>query len=221
MKKANYVIISGGGRVGSQLAKALVPQGRDVVIIEKDPKTCDRLASELNALIICGDATDKKTLEDAGIQKADVFAAVTGADSENIVAAQLAKHSYKVPLVLARVEDTDMAKMLRDVGVDLIISPSHVAAMAFENAIVLPGTTSVLISETITRAVEFTIPEGSSAAEKKISELSIPPDCVIAAIYRNAKLIIPHGGTALKSGDVVALIGKEKAIMKVIDILKG
>ena len=221
MKKAQYVIIAGGGRVGSHLAKILEPSGRDIVIIEKDSEVCEKLSSELNALVICGDATDKKTLEDAKIQMADVFVAATGNDNENIVASQLAKYTYKVPLVLARVEDMDRAKMLRGMGIDLIVSPSHVAALVFENAIALPNTTSILVSETITRAVEVTIPGDSKVLGKRIRDLNLPLECVIAVIYRGGKLILPHGDTVMKPGDIVALIGKEEAIRKTVEILKG
>jgi trk system potassium uptake protein TrkA len=221
MKKATYVIIAGGGRIGLHLAKLLEPTGKDIVVIEKDPEVCEKLSSQLNALVICGDASDKKTLEDAKIRTADVFVAVTGNDNENIVACQLAKYSYKVPLVLARVEDMDRAQMLRGMGIDLIVSPAHVASMVFENAIALPGTTSILISETITRAVEVSVPEDSKVIGKAIKDLPLPVGCVIAAIYRRGKLIIPHGDTMIKSGDIVALIGKEDALRKVVDILKG
>ncbi len=221
MKKAEYVIIAGGGRVGAHLAKALEPTGRDVVIIEKDPKICEKLSSELSALVICGDASDKKILEDAGIQRADVFAAVTGDDNENIVACQLSKYSYRVPLVVARVEDMDRAQMLRGMGVDLIVSPSHVASLVFENAIVLPNTTSILITETSTRAVEVIMPDDSKVLGKRIKDLELPVECVIAAIYRKGKLILPHGDTVIKPGDVIALIGREDAIRKVLKILKG
>ncbi len=221
MRKANYIVIAGGGRVGAQLARQLIDQGKDVVVIEKDPDLCERLSTEMNALIINGDATDKKVLEDARIENADVFAAVTGNDSENIVASQLAKYSYNVPLVLARVEDMDRARMIQGMGIDLIVSPAHVAAMVFENAIALPGTTSVLISGTITRAVEVDVSENSKAKNKKIADLSIPVGCVVAAIYRKGKLIIPRGGTEIKEGDVVAMIGEEKALRKLVEILKG
>ena len=221
MKKATYVIIVGGGRVGAELAKTLVKGVRDVVIVEKDAAICEKLASEINALLINGDATDIKTLDDAGIKKADVLVAVTGDDNENIVACQLAKYQFKVPMVLARVEDLERAKMLRNMGMDLIVSPSHVAALVFENAIAIPSTAIILTSDTITRAVELTVPEDSKAAGKKIRDLSISPDCVIAALYRGGKFIIPHGGTTIKSGDIMALIGKEKDIIKVVEILKG
>jgi len=221
MKKATYIVIAGGGRVGAQLARQLIEQGKDVVVIEKDQALCERLSTEMNALVINGDTTDKKVLEDAKIENADVFAAVTGNDSENIVASQLAKHSYNVPLVLARVEDMDRARMMQGMGIDLIVSPAYVAAMVFENAIALPGTTSVLISETITRAVEVNVSENSKAKNKKIADLAIPVGCVVAAIYRKGKLIIPRGGTEIKEGDAVALIGEENALRKLVDILKG
>lgn len=221
MKKAAFIIIAGGGRVGAHLAKALVEQGKDVVVIEKDPTICEKLASDINALIINGDATNKKILEDARIQGADVFAAVTGFDNENIVACQLAKHSYNVPLVMARIEDMDRAKMMHGMGIDLIVSPAHVAAMVFENAIALPGTTSVLVSGTITRAVEVEVSENSKAKDEKIKDLSVPAGCVIAVIYRKGKLIIPHGDTVIKTGDVVALIGEENALRKLVAVMRG
>ncbi|MEW6222678.1 MAG: TrkA family potassium uptake protein [Candidatus Hadarchaeota archaeon] len=221
MKQAKFIIVAGGGRVGFDLAKALVEQGKDVVVIEKDPAVCERIASEMNALVINGDATNKKILEDARIQGADVFVAVTGNDSENIVASQLAKHSYGVPLVLARIEDPDRAKAMEGMGIDLIVRPAHVAAMVLENAIVLPGTTSVLVSGTTTRAVEAEVSEDSRVKEKRIADLSIPANCVMAAIYRKGKLIIPRGDTVLKAGDMVALIGEEAALRKLVDMLRG
>ncbi|MFN4132830.1 MAG: potassium channel family protein [Candidatus Hadarchaeales archaeon] len=221
MKKANYVIIAGGGRIGAHLAKVLEPSGRDIVIIEKNPKVCEKLSSELSAMIICGDATDIKILEEAKIQEADVFAGVTGNDNENIVACQLAKFTYKVPLVLARVEDVERAEMLKNMGIDLIVNPSHVAAMVFENAIALPGTTSILVSETVTRAVEIVVPEAAKVVGKRIRDLNFPIDCVIASIYRAGKLIIPHGDTVIKPGDILAVIGKEEAIAKVVKLLES
>jgi trk system potassium uptake protein TrkA len=229
VKRANYIIIAGGGRVGYSLAKALELSGRDIVIIDKDPQVCEKLSSELKALIICGDASDKKTLEEAKIKFADVFVAATGNDNENIVACELAKRVYKVPLVMARVDDVDKAGMLEGLGIDLVVNPSLVTAIALADAIALPGTTSILISETITRAVEVHVPKGSSAIGKKIKDLPTgrrvgdllaPVECVIAAIYRRGKLIIPRGNTVIRSGDILALIGKEEAIRKVAEILK-
>lgn len=221
VRKASYVIIAGGGRVGLHIAKALEPSGRDIVIIEKNPKVSEKLSEELSALVLCGDATDVKVLEEAKIQNADVFVAVTGNDNDNIVACQLAKFTYKVPLVLARVENAERAEMLKNMGIDLTVNPSRVAAMVFENAIALPGTTSILISETATRAIEVAIPEISKVGGKRIKDINFPRGCVIASIYRGGKLLIPHGDTVLKPGDIIALIGEEKAIAKVVKLLES
>ncbi len=221
MKEAKFVVVAGGGRVGAHLANTLIDQGKDVVLIEKNQKTCEKLAEELNALVINGDSTDKNILEDAKVGSADVFAAVTGNDSDNIVSCQIVKTHYKVPMVLARIEDINRAKMMHGMGIDLIVSPAHVASMVFENAIALPGTTSVLISSTITRAVEVEISEKSEVKDRKISELSIPSGCVIAVIYRKGKLIVPHGDTVLKAEDIAALIGEEKSLRKLVERMRG
>jgi trk system potassium uptake protein TrkA len=219
VKVPEYIIIAGGGRIGSKLAELLLEKRKDIAIIEKDKEVCERLASELNALIIHGDATSRKALEDAGARHADAFVGVTGDDSRNIVACHMAKHMFQVPLTLARVENPEMLKTAQETGIDFVFSPSHVSAFVLENAISLPGTVSVLLSGTLTRAVEVTLTDESPAEGKTIEELQIPKDCVIGAIYRKGNLIIPHGSTVLRKGDVVALIGEESAIRKTLKLL--
>jgi len=219
VKVPEYVIIAGGGRIGSRLAELLLKKGLDVVIIEKEKEVCEALASKMNALIINGDATSRKALEDAGARQADAFVGVTGDDSHNIVACHMAKHTFQIPLTLARVENPEMIKTAQETGIDFVFSPSHVSAFVLENAISLPGTVSVLLSGTLTRAVEITLSEGSPAEGKTIESLQIPKGCVIGAIYRGGSLIIPHGGTVLRRGDVLALIGEEVAIRKTLKLL--
>ncbi|MEM2282375.1 MAG: NAD-binding protein [Candidatus Hadarchaeales archaeon] len=211
-KPPKYVIIGGGGRVGYRLAQLLLEKKLDVAIVERDKEVCERIASSLNALVINGDCTSPKILEDAGARQADAFAGVTGDDSHNIVACHLAKHMFQVPLTLARVENPEMTKTAQETGIDFVFSPSHVSAFVLENAISLPGTVSILTSGTLTRAVETTIQGGCPAEGKLIKDLELPKNCVIGAIYRGRTIIIPHGKTVLKRGDVVALIGEEEAI---------
>ena len=214
MKVPDYIVIAGGGRIGSKLAELLLEKGKDVAIIEKDKEVCEELASRLNALIIHGDATSRKALEDAGARRADAFTGVTGDDSHNIVACHMAKHIFQVPLTLARVENPEMIKTAQETGIDFVFSPSHVSAFVLENAISLPGTTSVLLSGTLTRAVEVVLRDECPAEGKSIQDLAIPKGCVVGAIFRKGNLIIPHGNTVFRRGDVVALIGEESAIRK-------
>jgi trk system potassium uptake protein TrkA len=126
---------------------------------------------------------------------------------------------FQVPLTLARVESPEMIKTAQETGIDFVFSPSHVSAFVLENAISLPGTVSVLLSGTLTRAVEITLPERSPAEGKTVESLKMPKGCVIGAVYRRGNLIIPHGSTVLRRGDVLALIGEEVAIRKALKLL--
>ena len=99
-----YVIILGAGNVGLYLASLLISDENDVVIIESDDKTCKNAGHELDALVICGNGTDKDVLEEAKASEADVFVAATGNDEVNLFSCLLAKE-YHVPKIFARVSD--------------------------------------------------------------------------------------------------------------------
>lgn len=207
--------------MGSHLAEMLTKKGMDVVVVDKNPEVCERLAERLNALVIHGDTTEKEVLEEARVREADVFVGVTGNDNDNIVACQLAKNIYGVPLVMARVEDPELAKMARSFPIDLVVSPTHVTSMVLENAISLPGTTSIFLSETPMTAAEIRIPEGSKVVNKRLSELTIPRGCIIGMIYRNGELVVPKGDSRLEAGDIVAIMGKEEAIAKLVELIRS
>ena len=88
-------IIIGGGKIGSNLLKTLKERGYDVTLIEKNEEICRKIANDIEADIICGDGTDLDVLHDAGIKNADLLAAVTGKDEENLVICQIAERSGK------------------------------------------------------------------------------------------------------------------------------
>lgn len=93
--------------------------------------------------------------------------------------------------------------------------------MVFENAITLPGTTSIFLSNTLVRAAEVQVPKGSRVVHKKLADLSIPKGCVIGMIYRAGELVVPRGDTTLEAGDVIAIMGREDAIGKVVEQITG
>jgi len=128
---------------------------------------------------------------------------------------ELAVSDYKKTYLVSKISELEKELVEKDQTISKILKG------LFENSVALPGGASMLISETITKMVEVKVSKGSKAIGKKIRDLSLPHDCVIAAINRSGKLIVPRGDTVIKSGDIVALIGKENAIRKVIDILKG
>src|SRR5207248_9456477 len=101
-----YVLIAGGGKVGSNLARTLIRTGHEVTLIEQRGGRFDQLEGELEHQVHKGDATELFTLERAGIERPpDIVVAVTGDDEDNVVICQLARDRYGVPNVIARVDD--------------------------------------------------------------------------------------------------------------------
>ncbi|PIP16392.1 MAG: hypothetical protein COX46_02530, partial [bacterium (Candidatus Ratteibacteria) CG23_combo_of_CG06-09_8_20_14_all_48_7] len=98
-----YVIIVGGGNVGYYLTQRLFRDKHTIALIEKDCQTCDRISQELDILVINGDGCEMPTLQSAGIERADVLAAVTGSDEDNLVVCQLAKEVFHIDRTVARV----------------------------------------------------------------------------------------------------------------------
>jgi len=92
-----YIIVVGGGRVGYYLAKALLEEGHEVLIVEQNPNVCKTINDELGGICSRGDGCEVTTLVKAGTGRADMFVAVTGEDQHNLVACQIAKHKFKVP----------------------------------------------------------------------------------------------------------------------------
>ena len=99
-----YIIITGGGMVGGGLLRMLLDNKHDVVLIEQDKETCDRLYAETGVVAINAGATNIEALNEAGISKADVLVATTGKDADNLAVAILAK-SFEVPQIIVRMRD--------------------------------------------------------------------------------------------------------------------
>ena len=99
-----YIVITGGGMVGGGLVRMLLDNKHDVVLIEKNKETCDKLYAETGVVAINGSATSIEALNEAGINKADVLVAATGQDADNLACAILAK-SFEVPQIIVRMRD--------------------------------------------------------------------------------------------------------------------
>ncbi len=121
------VIIMGCGRVGARLAGMLDFKGHKVVLIDIDPYSFRRIPADFGGEALVGSGIDHEALKKAGIEKADVFVAVTQGDNRNVMAAQIAKHVFGVPRVLCRIYDPIREEMYRELGLDTI-SPTKLGA---------------------------------------------------------------------------------------------
>lgn len=199
-----YVIIVGGGKTGSQLAEGLIKEGHEIRIIEERQAVVDRLRSELpDDCILIGDGSSPSVLEQAGIERASVLAAVTGEDETNLVATTLARFEFHVPRVIGRVNSPKNAWLFTpEMGVDVALNQSDILAKLIEEEMSLGDMMTLLkLRKGEYSVVEEKVHPNSIAVGKPLAELVIPTECVIAAIIRKGKLIIPHGDTQLMAAD--------------------
>ncbi len=210
-----YIVIMGGGRVGLRLAISLVAVGLDVTLIENDSDLCSNAASELDAMVICGNGTNIKTLLEANIADADVFVAATGNDEANLLSCILVK-DYKIPKVIARVSNPDHDEAFRKVGIDIVVSPELTAAGYLEKLITRPKIADlIVIGKGNAELLELSV-NNFKIFGKKIGDLSPTDDYIIAAVHKNGEIKIPKDGMMLKKGNRISILVKTPAIKAVI-----
>jgi trk system potassium uptake protein len=208
-----YVVIMGGGRVGLHLASSLVAGGHDVTLIENDSNLCGNAASELDALVICGNGTDIKTLEEANIGDADVFVAATGHDEANLLSCILVK-DYNIKKIIARVSNPDHEDAFKKVGIDDVISPELTAASYLEKLIIRPKIADlIIVGKGNAELLEIQV-ENKNVIGKRIKDVSPTDDFIIAALYQNGEITIPKKDTVLNKGDRISVLVKIKAVKK-------
>ena len=207
-----YDIIVGAGRLGLELAKYLIKAGHEVVIIEKDKERCNAIASEINALVINGDATKATTLQEAGVKSADNFLAVSGIPEANLLACLLAKN-MGAKRTIARVSDPESEEVFKSLGIDAVVNPEVAAATYIEKLVMRPGVLDlVVIGRGNAEILEIEIPKGSGVVGKTIREIGPPKNYTIIAVVEDDSLIIPSGDTVLREGDRVLVLARIEAI---------
>lgn len=218
-----YIVINGGGKVASYLARTLIESGHDVAVIEKREDVVDKLVGELprRALVILGDGCDATYQDDAGVARADVFASVTGDDDDNLVACQLAKVAFGVPRAISRVNNPKNEHIFNALGIEAISSTSIISRMIEEEATVGDIRTLTTLRKGNMAIVEVELPKDRcTVCNKPVSELALPKDCVLIAVIREDESTeTVRGDTLLNAGDTVVAftaVDSERALKKVL-----
>ena len=202
-----YIIVVGGGKVGYYLAKSLLNEGHEVLIIEKDKRKCDGISAELGGIVQRGDGSDSTVMEEAGMNRADLAIAVTGDDEDNLMISQMAKKKFGVKRTIARINNPKNKHIFKLLGIDHTVSVTDLILAQIEREIPAHSLVHLLtLREAGASFVEAKVPEGSPVAGKLIKDLNIPGDCVIPLIIRKGKGIVPHGETPLVAGDEVVAV---------------
>jgi trk system potassium uptake protein len=207
-----YVVIVGCGRVGSELAKILSNEGHNVVIIDRNPVSFDRLGATFNGLTVVGSGFDLEILKQVGIEKADAFCAVTNGDNTNLIAAQVAKKIFKIPKVIARVYDPQRAHIYTALGLD-IISGTILFASMLRDKIIESRFSSYLIETKELGVLEIEVKD--EMIGKTIKDINIPKELMVVAIRRMDGINIPESNTPLKAKDVLMAVVKVTSLQKV------
>ncbi len=216
------IIIVGGGNIGYYLAKRLAKDRHVVSIIEKDKELCGKIARELNCLVINGDGCDPKFLEDAGIDKADVVAAVTGDDEDNLVISQLAKETYGVRRTVAKVNDSRNEHAFNELGVDVPVDSTAIIAKIIEEEVSLKDFVNLMTFKRGKLAiVRVDLTEESPVCGKQVMDIKLPVDSVLVSIIRGEDVIIPRGTTILQSRDDIIAITTIENEQHLLDTLVG
>jgi len=210
-----YVIIVGGGRVGSHLAGMLWQDQHIVRVVEDRPEVLARLREEFPAeLIVEGDVSSPTVLEQAGITRAQVLAAVTAEDDANLVITTLARFEFRVRRVIARVNNPKNAWMFTpEMGVDVALNQADIFAKLIAEEMSIGDMMTLLkLRRGQYSFVEEKLPPRSPMIGPALKDLALPETCVIAAVIRHGKVLIPRGGMTFEEGDEVFAVTDDAAL---------
>lgn len=201
------IILIGGGGVGYFLAKSLIRDRHNCVVIEKDYFICQKIATDLGIMVINGDGCDNKILEDAGIERADVLAAVTGSDADNLIACQLARRFFRIKRTVARVNDPQNERPFSELGVDVPINSTSILTKIIEEEATLSDLVTLFsFKKGKLSLIRVSISDKSPVTGKKLKDVKLPPNSVLVTVLKGNEVIVPQGTTTLEHGDdVVAL----------------
>ncbi|HIH35970.1 MAG TPA: TrkA family potassium uptake protein [Methanosphaera sp.] len=209
-----YVIIMGGGRVGLALANLLIDEGYDITLIESDEALCAEVASDLDALVIRGNGTSSKLLEEVNIEDADYFIATTGNDEANLLSSILVR-KYNVPHIIARVSNPDHEEAFKEIGIEKVISPERAAAAHLQRLVTRPNVAELTtLGQGDAEILEMTI-TNDKIVGKRFKDISPTKEYIIISTYRNGKLEIPQPDSTVARGEKVTVLVKRGNFKKV------
>ncbi len=214
-----HIIVGGCGRLGAEIAARLSDDpDNDVVAIDQDPLAFDRLGSAFNGETIVGDVTDRDVLEKAGIARADAFLAVTRSDNANLMAVEVATHLYDVPRSVARLFNPERESVYRKLGVRYV-SGTGLLAKLFLNELRRGTFRQHLEFRASPDVAVVDMRIGSSGHGLPVEDFELEERLRVAAISRDAQVIIPTPDLRLQRGDVVTAAVRRGAYRRVRHLL--
>jgi trk system potassium uptake protein len=217
------VVIVGGGKSGVYLAEKL-RHGHDVTVIENRPERADYVMTRMpDVSVIRGDGCEPAVLDRANLGHADLVAALTGDDEDNLVVSFLAKTTHQVPMVFARTNHPKNEWMFtKQWGVDVAISTAQIIADLIEKEVSLGDVITLMRLSAENMVIDgVTLPPEAAAVGKTLVELNLPKCAHVMAIISNGEIVVPRGDTMLSAGDEVLILsecGNETPLRKTFGV---
>lgn len=214
------ILLAGGGRLGRQAMSVLAAAGNDVTVIEINDEIAEALRTEFSdpgIRVIFGDACDPTVLEEAGCLRADAILAVTGDDEDNLVIGLLAKRQFRVPRVVARINDPENASLFGETwGIDAAVSAPITLMSLIEEATRATDTVGLMrLSAAGVVLIETTLTESSAATGKAVSQIPLPRGSQVAAVIRSGKPTVPDRSFKLATGDEILIVSESATVADV------
>ena len=224
--RVKNVIIIGGGMIAVYLSEQLIEYGVSVKIIENDEEVCEELTSRLEkADIVLGDGTDQDVLLEEGLKRSDACVTLTGIDEENVIISLFAKEQ-KVDKVITKIDRPSIANMVKELGLDTVVSPRNTTAGTILRQIRSLEAENGQTIETLYKisnkveALEFNVPDNFEGLNTPIKNLKLKKNILICGIVRKGDFIIPWGNSTIKEGDKVIIVTQAKTVNELEDILR-
>jgi trk system potassium uptake protein len=201
------VAIAGAGAVGTSIAKELIENGHEVLLIDKDPKAI-KVYEVAGAEWLLADACEIAALDDASLERCNVVIAATGDDKTNLVTSLLAKTEYGVPRVVARINLPANEWLFNESwGVDVAVSTPRLLSALVEEAVSVGDLVRLMtFRQSDASLVELTIPADAQLAGQRVGSIDWPADTALVAILRDGRVIVPSSDDPLECGDELLFV---------------
>jgi trk system potassium uptake protein TrkA len=216
------VAIAGAGNVGRSIARELLENGHEVLLVEREPKAL-KTATVPGAEWLLADACELASLEEAQLQECQVVVAATGDDKVNLVVSLLAKTEFGVPRVVARINHPKNEWLFNESwGVDVAVSTPRLLSALVEEAVTVGDLVRLLsFREGEASLVEVTLPPDTALAGSRVGSIVWPPDVTLVAILRDAHVIAPSPDDPLEAGDELLFVSAPDQEHALHDLLSG
>jgi len=217
-----FVIVVGGGKVGSYLIKELLEKDHTVHTVENDEKSCKLLKEKYGVKVFCGDGTNENVLEQAGINDADVVLAVTGDDQDNLVICQMAERKFDVPRTFTRVNTPGNERLFDWLGVNVAVSSASILAALVEQEMTIQDL-SVILNKNHDKIelVRIPVTKGCDLVNKKLREIDLPLESVLVTILRGDESLVPRGDSLIKEDDLLVALTRREYKEELMNMFNG